>query len=103
MPVFQDVGGIIRAARRKHGLTQEEFASELGIKLSRLQKWESGANEPRFTIPELRRLHKFERRLFEDLMSGFAVIPPGLPPVAQTGPGGPFKPRSTVEGKTSPR
>jgi len=94
MPIFQDIGGLIRTARRKRGLTQEEFASELGIKLSRLQKWESGTNEPRFTIPELRRLHKFERRLFEDLMSGFAVFHPNLP-LAQTGRG--------VEGKTNPR
>jgi transcriptional regulator with XRE-family HTH domain len=74
LPKFEDVRELLCAARKRFGLSQEQFASALGVKVSRLQKWESGVNEPRFTIPELRRLRQFNRELFEALMSGFLPL-----------------------------
>jgi transcriptional regulator with XRE-family HTH domain len=79
MPKFERVGDLIRAARAKLRLSQEQFASSLGVKLSRVQKWESGLNEPRFTITELRRLRELNRELVDALMSGFLLLePPAL-------------------------
>jgi transcriptional regulator with XRE-family HTH domain len=71
LPRFEDVGKLLRVARTELGLTQEEFASALGVKLSRLQKWESGVNEPRFTIAELRHLRQINRHLVDAMISGF--------------------------------
>lgn len=78
MPKFEDVGKLLCVARWKLGLSQEEFASALGVKLSRLQKWESGVNEPRFTISELRRLREINRDVFDALMSGFVPLSPPM-------------------------
>ena len=75
MPKFEDVGGLLRSAREKMGLSQEQFATTLQIKVSRLQKWESGANQPRFSIPELRRLRNLNREIFDALMTGFLLAP----------------------------
>ncbi|MGH9326536.1 MAG: helix-turn-helix domain-containing protein [Terriglobia bacterium] len=80
MPQFQNTGELLRNARKKFELTQEQFALILGVKLSRLQKWESGVNEPRFTIPELRRFREINREMYDVLMSGFLILPP--PPIA---------------------
>ena len=85
MPVFEDQGELMKAARKKLGLSEEAFASASGVKLSRLQKWESGTNEPRFSIPELRRLRKLERGIFEELISVFILLAPTFPPTAQAG------------------
>jgi transcriptional regulator with XRE-family HTH domain len=74
MPRFEDLGELVHAARKRLDLSQEEFAAALGIKVSRLQKWESGVSEPRFTVPELRRLRKLNREVFEALMSGFVPL-----------------------------
>jgi hypothetical protein len=46
----------------------------LGVKLSRLQKWEAGVNTPRFTLPELRRLRRYNREVFDALLSGFVPL-----------------------------
>ncbi len=77
MPRFEDVEELLRAARKKFDMSQEGFASALGVKLSRVQKWESGVNEPRFTIPELRRIRALNREVFDSLISGFLLLPPG--------------------------
>jgi transcriptional regulator with XRE-family HTH domain len=74
VPKFDDTAQLLKAARRQFGLSQEEFASLLGIKLSRLQKWESGVNEPQFTIRELRRLRQINLQIFEAIMSGFLPL-----------------------------
>jgi transcriptional regulator with XRE-family HTH domain len=74
VPRFDDVGKLLCAARKKLGLSQEQFAAALGLKLSRLQKWESGSNEPRFTIPELRRIRQFNRELLDAMISGFLPL-----------------------------
>jgi DNA-binding transcriptional regulator YiaG len=66
--MLNDVGVLLQAVHRRSGLSQGAFACELGIKLSRLQKWESGVNEPRFTIPELRRLRASNRPVFDALI-----------------------------------
>ena len=39
----------IRAARVLKGMTQEEFAKELGVSLSAVQKWETGRADVRFS------------------------------------------------------
>jgi transcriptional regulator with XRE-family HTH domain len=77
---FEDVGKLLQAVRRKLGLTQEQFASSLGIKLSRLQKWETGVNGPRFTISELRGLREINWEIYEAIVSGFLLLQP--PPLA---------------------
>jgi transcriptional regulator with XRE-family HTH domain len=76
LPQFEEVGKLLRAARGKLGLSQEEFASALGVKVSRLQKWESGVNEPHFTISELRRIRGFNREVFDAITSGFLLLRP---------------------------
>ncbi len=76
MPQFEDVSKLVCAARKNLGLSQEQFASALGVKLSRLQKWESGVNEPRFTITELRRIRQNNREVFDAIVSGFLLLPP---------------------------
>lgn len=76
MPKFNDISQLLCAARKKLGLSQEEFALALGIKLSRLQKWESGVNEPRFTVSELRRLRGMNRQVFDAMISGFLLLNP---------------------------
>lgn len=84
MPQFENVGKLLHAARRKLGISQEQSASALDVKLSRLQKWESGMNGPRFTIPELRRLREANREVFDAMMSGFLLVPPpGLKPLLE--------------------
>jgi transcriptional regulator with XRE-family HTH domain len=80
VPKFEEVHPLLQAARKKLGLTQEQFASALGIKLSRLQKWESGVNEPHFTIHELRRLRELNREVFDAMISGFLLVHASLPP-----------------------
>jgi transcriptional regulator with XRE-family HTH domain len=77
MPSFEDVGELLRAACKKLHMSQESFASALGVKLSRVQKWESGVNEPRFSIPELRKIRALNREVFDSLISGFLLLPPG--------------------------
>lgn len=79
MPQFEHIGKLLRAVRKKRGLTQEQLAYRLGIKLSRLQKWEAGVNSARFTVPELRRLYRADRELFDAVTSGFLLVPP--PPI----------------------
>ena len=37
----------IRAHRKRHKLSQSEFAAKLGISVRTLQNWETGRNEPR--------------------------------------------------------
>jgi putative transcriptional regulator len=37
----------IRTYRKKHGLSQSEFAEKLGISVRTLQNWEIGRNAPR--------------------------------------------------------
>jgi transcriptional regulator with XRE-family HTH domain len=82
LPQFDDVGKLLRLARRKLLLTQEQFASILGVKLSRLQKWESGVTKPRFTIPELRRLRQANQEVYDAIISGFLLLPPPSLPKA---------------------
>ena len=65
MPYFENVAQLLRSVRNDLGLGQEAFASALGVKLSRLQKWESGVNEPRFTISELRALRRPNRAVVD--------------------------------------
>ena len=74
MPRYESVGQLFKMARRKRGFSQEEFAGRLGVKVSRLQKWESGAHEPKFTIEELRRIRRFNNGLFEEMMRGFVPV-----------------------------
>jgi transcriptional regulator with XRE-family HTH domain len=74
LPRYESVGQLFKVARRKRGLTQRELAERLGIKLSRLQKWESGVHEPSFTIEELRRIRHFNNGLFEEMMRGFVPL-----------------------------
>jgi transcriptional regulator with XRE-family HTH domain len=78
LPILNDIALLLQAVRRRSGLSQEAFASGLGIKLSRLQKWESGVNEPRFTIPELRRLRATNRPVFDTLIHGYVPLEPPL-------------------------
>jgi len=70
MPQFGEMSELVRQARKKLALSQREFASALGVKLSRLQKWESGVNEPRFAIGEMRRLRGLNREVFDGLVTG---------------------------------
>jgi DNA-binding XRE family transcriptional regulator len=63
-------GKLLREAREKLGFSQVDFAAALNVKLSRLQKWERGATEPRFTISEWRRFRALNPEVYEALMSG---------------------------------
>lgn len=36
----------VRAIRKKHGLSQEQFANLLGIKIGTLRNWEQGRRSP---------------------------------------------------------
>ncbi len=58
-------GQEIKEWRNRHGLTQEQFAREVGVSWSTIAKWEIGQRSPnRFTRPMLenaiRRLEKRE-------------------------------------------
>jgi transcriptional regulator with XRE-family HTH domain len=75
---FEHTGELLRKAREQLCLTQEQFALTLGVKLSRLQKWESGVNEPRFTIAELRALRQRNRDIFYAITTGFLLQTPKL-------------------------
>ena len=46
----------IRATRLRLGLTQEQFARELGVTLSTVSRWETGRARPRGLA--LRRIHE---------------------------------------------
>jgi Helix-turn-helix len=70
MTQFGEMSELVRAARKTLALSQREFASALGVKLSRLQKWERGVNEPRFAIIEMRRLRGLDRQVFDGLVTG---------------------------------
>ena len=102
MPAFEEVGKVIQAARKKLGLSQEQFASAIGVTLSRLQKWESGVNEPRFTVQEFRRLRSLNREVYDALLSGFVLAPPRFWPDSnrQTVPRAPNHQESRPQSKT---
>lgn len=36
----------VRAVRKAHGLTQQQFANTLGVSMSAIQKWEAGIAIP---------------------------------------------------------
>lgn len=40
------VGQLIRAIRLETGLTQEQFAAELGVTYPTINRWENGHNKP---------------------------------------------------------
>ena len=40
---FSDMGKRIRAARRAHGLTQQQLADACGVSLSAVSQWETGS------------------------------------------------------------
>lgn len=45
-----DLGAKIKAYRKKHGLTQEELAAEIGVKHFTLRSWEQGKTKPPYPI-----------------------------------------------------
>lgn len=51
----------IRAARRRHGLTQAKFAKALGLSLRQYQRLENGEQEPTRTV--LRLIDLLETRM----------------------------------------
>jgi DNA-binding XRE family transcriptional regulator len=62
--------GSIQAARRKLGLTQEEFARALGIGLSRLQSWEHGRATLTMTHAEMQRFRRLSPKVFNAWVRG---------------------------------
>ena len=57
-------GQEIKEWRQSHGLTQEQFAREVGVSWSTIAKWEGGQRSPnRFTLPLLERaIQRIEKR-----------------------------------------
>lgn len=43
-----EIPDLIRSARKKAGLTQEELAEKIGVKRGAIARWESGVRMPRF-------------------------------------------------------
>ncbi len=61
-----DIAALVRELRNRLGLTQEQFAQQLGVSFSTVNVWENGKREP---LPFLR------RRLLE--MAKEAGLPSG--------------------------
>ena len=62
--------GAIQTARIKLGLSQEQFARALGIKLSRLQSWEHGRATLNMTHAELHRFQRLNAEVFDAWVRG---------------------------------
>lgn len=71
MVTTTDFAALVRNLRDHLGLTQEQFAQQLGVSFSTVNVWENGKREP---LPFLR------RRLLE--MADKAGIPPAVSKIA---------------------
>jgi len=67
------IGGRIKHARKRLGLTQKEIAESLGITIQAVSQWESSGEIDRQRLPALRRILKVSWRW---LMEGQGPIPP---------------------------
>ncbi len=64
--------------RQELGLTQQEFASALGITVSSLHKWETGkVASPRLTLRQVLRLLEMTQRPLAELVEIFEQRPVG--------------------------
>ena len=69
-------GERLRAARRKLGLTQEQFGFALGVTNSAVSAWESGRDVPSFQIlPKLREVAKLS---LDELVCGIGGTHSGI-------------------------
>ena len=94
IPRFKERGVLLQAARKKLGLSQKTFALALGVKLSRLQKWERGTTEPYLKHSEMQRFKQLNAEIFDAWIDGdvsalrvsSSGFRRGTPPVQRTGP-----------------
>ncbi|HSW09569.1 MAG TPA: helix-turn-helix transcriptional regulator [Bacillota bacterium] len=57
----EDIPGLIRELRKRLDLTQEQFAQEIGVTYSTVNRWENGKRMP---LPFLvKRLHELKAQL----------------------------------------
>jgi DNA-binding transcriptional regulator YiaG len=67
-------GTLIRSLRKQLGMTQEEFAREIMVTVSTVNRWENAHAEP----------SRLARRAIQDLVGRRAVADDGVPPPAAT-------------------
>jgi putative zinc finger/helix-turn-helix YgiT family protein len=72
----------IRAGREKLGLTQQDFADRLGIAVSTLSRWETGAQIQQRSLNRLMRAYfdLRELRQYLDRVAGGELLPGAAPP-----------------------
>lgn len=42
----EDVAGLVKSLRQRMGMTQEQFAQEVGVSFSTVNQWENGRRRP---------------------------------------------------------
>lgn len=64
----------IKIMRKKALLSQEEFASELGVAFTTVNRWENGKCEPNYKalkkLAEFCKLHNLDAEIFDFLEGG---------------------------------
>ena len=63
-----DISGLVKRLRERMGLTQEQFAREVGVTFSTVNQWENGHRRPQPYL--LNRLLEMEAALEEESISG---------------------------------
>ncbi len=76
-------GDAIKALRRHMGLTQAQFAEELGTRQQTISEWETGVYRPRGTAAKLLTILA-ERAAFD-----YTAVTGSEPERSETGPGPP--------------
>jgi DNA-binding transcriptional regulator YiaG len=46
MNKYSDIASVIKALRKRTGLTQEKFAAKLGVTFPTINRWENGRSKP---------------------------------------------------------
>lgn len=61
----------LKAVREELGMSQQEFATKIGVSTTSISRWERGASEMSLTLEQIRRL--------EDLLSQLGMTLRNLP------------------------
>jgi DNA-binding transcriptional regulator YiaG len=65
--VFRDDVNVVQQIREAFGMERKEFAALMDVNYETIRRWETGSQQPRFTVQQVKILLQHAKRLNIDL------------------------------------